>query len=189
MGATLKGNYQAILRKALEDTAKLKVEVGIKDPEVAEYATYVEYGWVQTITPKQSRYFGAKYGIGLKPGNTLFNPPRPFMRGTLAAKHEEWKQSLGMYARQAGIERLPKALALVGELMANDIKMTIRNGGVEGGESFPRRSALTQALLAAQTAKTASGKRRKTDSTGNAMGDKPMMNTGMMLSKVGYWVV
>lgn len=189
MGATLKGNYQSILRKALEDASKLKVEVGIKDPDVARYATYVEYGWVQTITPKQSRYFGSKYGIGLKPGNTLFNPPRPFMRGTLAAKQQEWKQSLGMYAKQAGIQQLPKALALVGELMANDIKMTIRNGGVEGGESFPRRSALTQALLAAQTARTASGRRRQTDKTGNAMSDKPMMNTSVMLSKVGYWLV
>ena len=188
MPITLKGDYEKVLKEALASASKKRAEIGIKDAGVAEYATYVEYGWVQAVTPKQSRYFGANYGIGLKVGSQLFNPPRPFMRGTLAAKQDDWVKMFSFYAKQAGANQLDKALALTAELMANDIKMTIRNGAVEGGETFPRRSAFTMALLEAQTAFTKSGRRRKTDATGNAMTDKPMMNTGVMLSKVGYWL-
>ena len=64
-----------------------KVEVGIiDDAEVATYASYVEFGWVQRVTAKQAGWFiGQGVDHPPKVGSALVNPARPFLRATAAA--------------------------------------------------------------------------------------------------------
>ena len=38
------------------------VEVGVADASIAPYATYVEYGWVQRVTGKQSLFLSNAIG-------------------------------------------------------------------------------------------------------------------------------
>lgn len=188
MAVKLMGNYEQVLREALGTKLKSTAEIGFKDAAVATYASYNEFGWVQSVTARQARFLGAKYGVNLKPGNSLILPPRPFMRGTLNAKRDEWLERFRGYAQQTGLNRLDQALALIAEEAANDVKMTILNGGVEGQPPFPKRSPITMAILSAESAYTAKGRRRKMDGTGNVSTDQPLKNTGVMLSKVGYWL-
>ena len=83
------------LAKQYGNRAAKVVEVGVTDASIAEYAQYVEFGWVQRVTPKQSLFLSGAIGrpvpmgdrgqpdfanAAIKPGVALVNPPRPFLR-------------------------------------------------------------------------------------------------------------
>ena len=74
------------LMKKLQQLNKSHALVGIlDDPHTATYGAYVEFGWTQQVTRKQAYVFRKWWNINLKVGKTLYNPPRPFLRGTLWA--------------------------------------------------------------------------------------------------------
>ena len=76
------------LAKRYDTSKRHHAKVGISDSEIATYASYVEFGWTQTVTPAQAAYLRAHTnGGGPKPGSVLYNPPRPIFRGTFSAEH------------------------------------------------------------------------------------------------------
>ena len=169
----------ASLQKKLEQRMPKSVLVGIDDKsDVAEYAKYVEYGWVQRVTEKQSRYLaGVLGGSAPAPGSSLVNPPRPFLRGTFSAERKKWK-----YVMQNSLARdlfnFDLALIRVGMVAAEDIRETIVKGGTSK-QKFPKRSSLTMALYQAL-------KGDRKGSVGNSDTDKPLVFSGSLLNAITY---
>ena len=104
----------ATLAKPAEKGTAFKVGI-IDDPEVATYAAYNEFGWVQRVTPKQSVYLSGRLNYSvkkngfanapIKPGMTLSSPPRPFLRGTADAKKEDWRDLIAQGIKTIGVQR------------------------------------------------------------------------------------
>ena len=193
LSASGRGIAEQILKKA-ESYAKARyVNVGINDNEgikkygegetnVATVAQYLEYGWVQTVTKRQSGWFAREpRHLGVPPGTVLFMPPRPFLRATLRHKADDWvnvfKNAFVQYNGD-----LELALSAVGMRAKEDIQNTIRTAQVDG-EVFPRRSPLTMKLYEIYN------QDHETDGTGNRSGDKPLMDTGLLLSSISYQLV
>lgn len=168
----------------LKGFGKKKVVVGIFNREIAQYAVYVEYGWVQRTTVKQAAFLnwvlGRNFENGIKPGIALVNPPRPFLGGTFLAEHDNWKKILKNDLKR---NRDPeKALTLVGQKAAEDVRQTIIKGGTSD-EKFPSRSPLTLALLQAQSAGHRVSKPSATAT------DKPLQLSGALLNSIAFEVV
>jgi hypothetical protein len=172
------------------------VEVGVADASIASYATYVEYGWVQRVTGKQSLFLSNAIGkpvprredgkpnfqaAAIKPGMALVNPPRPFLRDTMAAEAPKWRKT----AKKALHKTLDKerALAILGRQAADDVRMTITSGGTSK-EKFPERSSLTLELYRQK----AEAKGRKGKGGGNLTTAKPLVLTGKLLNSIGFEV-
>ena len=183
------------IQKKAEQYSKARyVNVGITSDEgikkygdgptnLATIAQYLEYGWVQVVTRKQSGWFFGKHNLGVPPGSVLFMPPRPFLRATLRHKATDWVEvAKQAYATYNG--DLEKVLAYVGSQAVMDIQNTIRDGGVDG-EQFPRRSPLTMALYEIYRQ---NGKHRG-DGTGGSYGDKPLYNTGLLHGSIKFELV
>lgn len=155
-------------------------ENGKKEATVAEYASYLEHGWIQEASKAQSAYLSgvlgydvSKYGFEnapVKPTSQLFMPPRPFLRATARAKKEKWAQVFAKALKSKGVENIDDALESLGTTARDDVKETIRNNGTEG-EKFAERSDLTMQLYAAKEGRTATGRKRKIDKT-SAVGRK-----------------
>lgn len=195
MPCTIKLNIDAqsiadkIFEQAKANALQRHVNVGIDSNEgiktygegetnVATVAQYLEYGWVQRVTKKQSGWFFKENGLDVKPGSVLFMPPRPFLRATLKHRADDWVEVFhNAFIRHQG--DLEKALSEVGEVAAFDVRQTIKDAGIDG-EQFPRRSPLTQKLYAIELEK------HKTDGTGNLSGDKPLTRNGNLLSSISY---
>ena len=170
------------------DVGKANVAVGVVDnPEIATYATYNEYGWVQRVTGKQAAYLRANYGMNLKVGTTLMSPPRPFMRATYAAKIGEWNKILQTMLKGNGLTDPRKALEIVGRQAQVDIQETIRNGGVDGTK-FPERSPMTLAMYEAKDSTTSSGRKRKIEADSGSARGKPLFRSGKLFGAIGYEV-
>lgn len=172
------------IRKRVGVEPRKTMKVGVLDRDVAEYATYVEYGWTQRVTGKQARFFRG-IGVSRPPGagGTLVMQPRPFMRGTVSAKQKEWLGLLGrIYANTKDTSR---ALALVGEQAVQDIQETIREGGTEG-KKFDKRKPLTMEMLKIDS----KGKKgsKLTSSVSNSNTDKPLMRTGLLLKSIAFQI-
>lgn len=164
-----------------------QVVVGIwGNPEIATYATYNEFGWVQRVTGRQAGYLNFHYGLDLKPGYTLQSPPRPFMRATAAAKQKKWTKTLKAGIQHYGLTNIYKALAATGRIAQIDIQQTIQNNGVVGGEAFPDRSPMTLEIYAVKDALTASGRKRKIESDSGTGRDKALFLSGTLLQSIGY---
>ena len=156
-----------------------QVDVGIlDDPEIATYADYQEYGWAQQVTSAQAGWFGHQ-GINMPVGSVLVLPPRPFLRGTMAAEVQKWKHIYAQAFAMYGTQRAADALSAVGIKASEDIRQTLIRGGTSR-ETFERRSEVTQRLYEGQ----AQG--HNTDGTGNISGDKPLIKTGALLNAIGY---
>lgn len=158
------------------------VHVGVFDREVAEYATYVEYGWTQRTTRKQARYF-QMLGIPCPPraGGTLVMQPRPFLRATTLEKQKEWLALLGrVYANTHDATR---SLALVGEQAAQDIRDTLVMGGT-ASKKFDKRKPMTMSLLELESR----GKKASNGSVAvsNSNTEKPLVRTGLLLKSISY---
>ena len=195
MSCTVKLNLNArsiadkIIEQAKANALKRYVHVGINSAEgvrpygdgetnVASVAQYLEYGWVQRVTKKQSGWFFGVNGLSVTPGSVLFMPPRPFLRSTLRHRADDWVEVFhNAFMRHQG--DLELALAEVGMIAANDVQQTIVNAGIDG-EQFPRRSPLTQKLYEIYQ------QDHKTDGLGNLSGDKPLVSSGLLLASISY---
>ena len=165
------------LAKRYDTSKRHHAKVGISDSEIATYASYVEFGWTQTVTLAQSAYLRAHTnGGGPKPGAVLHNPPRPIFRGTFSAEHSKWAKAITKALKTS--DELT-ALKTAGLIAQSDLKATIANGGTTK-QKFSPRSDLTMKLYANK----AHG--HKTNSTpGNTKTRKPLVLTGAMLNAIG----
>lgn len=173
------------LQQRYADNNARSVEIGVTDASIAPYATYVEYGWVQRVTPKQQWWFrNQRIDHPPKAGDALVNPPRPFLRGTLKAEGAKWRETMRKALHKTGSPR--QALSIVGMQAVQDVQETIRNGGTRK-EKFPERAPLTMELYAASSAgKSKTGKNRS--SKANASTTKPLVLSGALLHSIGFEV-
>lgn len=101
----VKSNLCVIKQISQQIRRRIVANVGIIDnPEIAQYAVYNGYGWVQRVTPRQAGFFRHNFGINLKPNNTLMSPPRPFFRATIRAKRREWEETMSKSIKSVGID-------------------------------------------------------------------------------------
>lgn len=180
----IKVNRTTGVRKLAAEVGKVGApyaEIGITDPEVATYATYNEYGWVQRTTKKQTGYFLRNFGIMLKPGTPLSSPPRPFMRATFADEVGNWKKILAAGLKAKGVKDARAALEIMARQAQVDIQETIRNNGSRSTK-FPDRSFLTTLLYDVKDERK--GRNRTADSGSGR--DKALVKVGTMLHSVGY---
>lgn len=177
----LKENFKDALD--LSDQKK-SVLIGITDPEIATYATYQEFGWVQRVTKAQHRFLGSIVGFDNAPkvGGSLVLQPRPFMRGTMEAKAGEWFEKFGAYLETYGLENLEDALAFVGQEATQDIQNSIENNGVDGGERFFERKPLTMAIYSALY------KNKRTDAESGVTRRQALVKTGAMRTAVHFLI-
>lgn len=182
------------LTKQLEKANRIGIKVGVNDSmqykngkkpiKVGKVAEYLEYGWTQTVKPKQSKWFKAQGIYNIKAGTTLNNPPRPFFGATARAKKAEWQrlgvQLLhGLPASDNQLNKIMQAFEFLGMKAVQDIQDTILNGGVEGVE-FALRSPLTMLMYG----KLSAG--HKTDGTGTLSSDKPLNKSGLLLNSIAF---
>lgn len=185
------GNFSKLhdLAKFCTQATKTQVKVHIKDPEVATYANYVEFGWVQAVTPNQRKWFG-RQGIHVKEGNMLVNPPRPFFYGTVEANRERWQKLMRKNAetlfKRAGhnMTALTQTLMSCGMLAVQDIQDTVLNGKITNGDELERRAPITMELYANDA------NEHGTDNTPNqSTTDKPLYHSGRLAASIGYDIV
>lgn len=177
------------LASDLEQVCKTQCTVGIKDMKGAdgvstqEYSVYLEYGWVQKVTPKQAGYLRHASGINVPVGATLSNPPRPFFRGTKDAEGEKWlkilKNAVAHYQIDDIFTAHEKALNLIGLLATQDIQETLVSGGTKKMK-FAKRSPLTMAILKAK----ANG--HQSDGTGTTASAQSGNLSGMLVKSIGF---
>lgn len=177
------------LGEDLEKACRTVCTVGIKDMKGAngvstqEYSVYLEYGWVQRVTPKQAGYLRGVSGVNVPIGATLSNPPRPFFRGTKEAEGEKWlkvlKNAVAYYQTEDIFTAHQKALNMVGLLATQDIQQTLINGGTSKMK-FAKRSPLTQAILAGR----ANG--HQSDGSGTTASAQAGNLSGMLVKSVGF---
>lgn len=167
------------LEKAIKETSKIRVVIGITDPDVAKYASFVEFGWAQRVTQRQHNFF-FNQGIDLKVNSLLINPPRPFFRDTINKYLGLWCK-VGIYNYKAEIKSDPlnignasfKYLESIGRLGKNGLQATIGSGGVEFG--YPQRSNLTITIMSTfRHGKPIGG------------GTKPLEDTGRLFDSINY---
>lgn len=114
------------LRKALDDLAKKVARGGTVEAGVLEDATYPDGTPVAQVA--QWNEFGTKSA-----------PPRPFMRQTINDNQDKWGGDLAKALKATDYEA-EKALGIVGERIASQIRDTIREG------DFAPNSDLTNLL-------------------------------------------
>lgn len=185
------------IHKELEKAKDLAVKVGVAENavyagkksadgsplKVSEVATYLEFGWSQNVTLKQSRYFHINYDMGLKKGTTLINPPRPIFRATASANESKWQKigkNLCKDITDAPYEKIEQALRVIGQIAVQDVMETIRNGGTSQ-EKFAKRSGFTQELYKKQL------QGHKTNGTPNNMEtDRPLTKQGWLMQSIKF---
>lgn len=187
MGAQLKtGSVQKKLEKLARrfDTEAKEVEIGVTDATVAPYATYAEFGWVQRVTNKQAKWFiQQRVSKPPKEGSSLVNPPRPFLRGTLATEGGKWRKTLADALKNTMSPA--KALTIVGMEASQDVREAIRTGGTKDGK-FPDRAEMTMELIKPSKEKQRKGKNRS--STATATSKQPLVLTGKLLNSISFEV-
>ena len=178
------GGIQKVAAEAGE-MGKPHAVIGITDPEVATYATYNEYGWVQRTTKKQAGYFLNHFGMMLKPGTPLRSPPRPFMRATFADEVGHWQKILAEGLKHHGLKNARSALEVMARQAQVDIQETIKNNGSRT-QKFPDRSLFTMMLYDIKDDKTPRGKLRDRSADSGSGREKSLVKIGTMLHSVGY---
>ena len=193
--ATISINLSGLnqLKKDIEKASKQWVKVGVlagatypDGTPVSDVATYLEYGWTQTVTEKQRGYLGAN-GAHVKKGTVLNLPPRPTFRATAENKKAKWiktgLKSLEGITEENALNKITQTLLLLGMVAQQDIQDTIQNGGV-GSASFALRSPMTIALYG--HAIEAEG--HKTDETPNQSTAtlKPLYRSGLFSSSIVF---
>lgn len=184
----------AEIAKPAETKTSFKVGI-IDDPEVATYAAYNEFGWVQQVTRKQSAFLSGVLGYDVKsrgfenapfkPGNTLSSPPRPFLRGTASAKKDEWRDMIAEGISTLGVKALPQIMELTARQAQVDVQETIKNNGTDK-EKFPARSPVTLELYKAMYGTTAKGRPRKIESDSGMAREQALFLSGTLLQSIGY---
>ena len=174
------------LLKDVREASKATIAVGVLgNPEVATYASYNEFGWVQRVTPKQAHFLNKTYGLTLNPGYTLMSPPRPFLRSTARDSAKDWANTLGKGIRVLGPEKIEEALLLVGRQAQVDVQKTIKNAGTDK-EKFPLRSPMTMQIYQVKDAETAKGNKRNIERGSGSARPQALFKTGVLLGAIGY---
>ena len=124
-----------------KSTEKVSVTVGIFDPRIATYASYLERGWVQYVTRKQSAYFRGILGENAPmPGSMLILPPRPMFGATSRAYRNKWDKFIADNIRNAhGQQDNERVLNAVGSMIKKDLQTTIASNGTPD-ERFKTRA-------------------------------------------------
>ncbi len=154
--------------------------IGVNNAEVATYAQFYEYGWVQRVTPKQTGYFRRNYGMNLRVGTILNNPPRPFLRGTFKAEQTAWASALKKALVELGSTKA--ALTYVGAIAQEDVKQSLMSGGTKL-EKFEERSDFTMAMLSSDY-----DDGQKLDGTGTLFRRTPGIRSGVLHRSITYWM-
>lgn len=184
------------LHSQIRSVGNQKVEIGILDgatypngTPVSKVACYLEYGWTQNVTSRQRGWFSAQ-GIHLKPDTVLHSPARPFFEATFNANRTKWirlgQSALkGLASSENALNKITKALQLLGMTAQQDLQDAVIDGGV-GGNSFASRSPLTTLLYG--NLMHAGGHR--TDGTPNqTTSGKPLYRTGILESSIAFNIV
>lgn len=178
------------LAGGLADAAKriqerATVHIGVLDSNVAGYATAVEYGWAKRVTPKMSKWF-TRQGVPVRVGTALVNPPRPFLRGTMAAEAEKWKRVAANDLKLTGGD-LRHAAGMVGTVAVDDVRETIRKGSTRL-QRFPRRSPLTMALYDAMLRGKKKPSGKNVNDRANIRTTKPLEFSGALSHSIAFEV-
>lgn len=159
-------------------------EIGIMMPDIATIGMYLEYGWVQAVTPRQNNFLRARlgrWGVNFK---TLSLPPRPFMRATFAEKNKDWKKIFE--SRFKKTHDAKAALEAMCTMASSDISATVRNNGT-ASNPFPKRSPLTLAMLDALGETDKARRQQKGQAAeSNTTTDKALMRTGVLEKSITY---
>lgn len=153
------------------------VNTGSGNPSLTQIMEWLNFGWVQAVTPKQSAYFHLNHGINLKVGNSLVLPPRPFFTGVFYEKREALLEHLKTYLKQ-GISPRDAVLRVARE-MQDAAQAAIAQGHTETMD-FARLAPMTMELKAqkAATDLDKKGRKKRRDSTGFALSDRPFASDG-----------
>ena len=183
------------LLKELAQVQKLEAKVGVNDGAVehngtptSEIALYLEYGWVQRVTAKQTGFF---LGHGLNVRNTLNMPPRPTFAYTAKRNHEKWEK-LGAKVLASGefvlkpLATALRALNTVCLVAQSDVQETITTNG---HGSFVPRAPLTIAMYSGGYWSRTGGEvrnKRNTSAKNASMSAKALVYKGDFLHSITY---
>lgn len=183
------------LLKELAQVQKLEAKVGVDAGAVehngtptSEVALYLEYGWVQRVTAKQTGFF---WGHGLNVHNTLNLPPRPTFAYTAKRNHDKWEKLGAKVLGSSEFILKPLATAIralntVCLVAQSDVQETITTNG---HGSFAPRAPLTIAMYSALYWGSASSEVRSKQnaSAKNAsMSAKALVYKGDFLRSITY---
>ena len=183
------------LLKELAQVQKLEAKVGVDAGAVehngtptSEVALYLEYGWVQRVTAKQTGFF---WSHGLNVRNTLNMPPRPTFAYTAKRNHEKWEKLGAKVLGSSEFVLKPLATAIralntVCLVAQSDVQETITTNG---HGSFAPRSPLTIAMYSAPYWSRTGGEVRNKRNVGakNAsMSAKALVYKGDFLRSITY---
>ena len=157
------------------------VRVGVlNNPRVATYATYLERGWVQTVTEAQAGWLNAHGGAGIRPGARLIMVPRPTFATAAQQGKERWRKMAQALARRQSPHIDLEAIAtVIGADMQSAVKEIIATGG-----GFAERRPLTLAIYAAELA----GDNRGAEPGAGMTRAQPLVKTGEFLGSIAFEV-
>ena len=162
-------------------SGSVQVRVGVlNNPRVATYATYLERGWVQTVTEAQAHWLNAHGGAGIQPGARLIMVARPTFATAAEQGRERWtKMARALAKRQSPHIDLEAIGAVIGADMQNAVKEIIATGG-----GFAERRPLTLAIYAAELA----GDNRGAEPGAGMTRTQPLVKTGEFLGSIAFEV-
>ena len=194
MSAEVKLNLKNLERfiNECKQADNLRVKVGVKadaayenGTPVSKVAQYLEYGWTQSVSERQSKWLMSQGVYNVKAGATLTMPARPTFGATFNAKSKEWYE-IGSYYLQGlsanPLNKITEALKAVGEAAKQDIVECITSGGSSSNASFELRHPLTLILYGNQAA--AGGKKIKGTNQTTTM--KPLYKRGDFARSIAY---
>ena len=183
------------LLKELAQVQKLEAKVGVDAGAVehngtptSEIALYLEYGWVQRVTAKQTGFF---WGHGLNVRNTLNMPPRPTFAYTAKRNHDKWEKLGAKVLGSSEFALKPLATAIralntVCLVAQSDVQETITTNG---HGSFAPRAPLTIAMYSGGYWSNASGEvrnKRNVSAKNTSMNTKALVYKGDFLRSITY---
>lgn len=159
---------------------------GIYDEEAGRIAGYLEYGWVQYVTEKQSWWILYNSGVFMPVGSKLQLTGRHYVQKSAAQYRAKWTKFIETDLASGNFDTLT-SLNRLGLMMSDDIKKTY-DAVVR---SQPRRP-LTQKIMAYANAETGGGS--KSDGTGfrvpkTGFGGGETYTAGSVYGSITYRVV
>lgn len=148
---------------------------------LATVASFLHAGWVQRVTPKQSGYLGAAFGVHVKPGNALVLPPRPFILAPFLADQNKIQKIIANRLQIRQGFPLQEALVAAGAVLAGDMQQGIKQGGFAGTKYEPR-SPMTKEINAAKSSR----KGKKAEASSGYGRNEPLLVQGTLLNAINY---
>ena len=183
------------LLKELAQVQKLEAKVGVDAGAVehngtptSEVALYLEHGWVQRVTAKQTGFFWS-YGLNVRDALNL--PARPTFGYTAKRNHEKWKKLGAKVLGSSEFVLSPLATAIralntVCLVAQSDVQETITTNG---HGTFAPRAPLTIAMYSAPYWSRTGGEvrnRQNTSAKNASMSTKALVYKGDFLRSITY---